>query len=61
MSNFFRKFNIIFFSHFLAIANQTRRSNEQWPDKSKPYLKFVLYKENRDTMDAIQSIAACLK
>jgi len=45
----------------LAIANQTRRSNEQWPDKTKPYLKFILYKENRDTMDAIQSIAACLK
>jgi tRNA pseudouridine13 synthase len=45
---------------YQPIAKQTRRSNEQWPDKTKPYLKFVLYKENRDTMDAIQSIAACL-
>ncbi|CAF2479447.1 unnamed protein product [Rotaria sp. Silwood2] len=45
---------------YQPIANQTRRSTEQWPDKIKPYLKFVLYKENRDTMDAIQSIAALL-
>jgi len=45
----------------IALANQVRRATEQWPDKSKPYLKFILYKENRDTMDAIQSIAGCLK
>ncbi|UJR33304.1 hypothetical protein I4U23_020754 [Adineta vaga] len=45
---------------YQPIAHQVRRSTDQWPDKSKPYIKFVLYKENRDTMDAIQSIAASL-
>ncbi|CAF4575167.1 unnamed protein product [Rotaria sp. Silwood1] len=45
---------------YQPIANQTRRSTEQWPDKTKPYLKFVLYKENRDTMDVIQSIGALI-
>ncbi|CAF3503976.1 unnamed protein product [Adineta steineri] len=45
---------------YQPIGKQIRRSTDQWPDKTKPYIKFVLYKENRDTMDAIQSIAACL-
>lgn len=45
---------------YQPLSNQTRRATEQWPDKSKPYLKFILYKENRDTMESIQSIAGCL-
>ncbi|CAF1599441.1 unnamed protein product [Rotaria magnacalcarata] len=45
---------------YQPIATQVRRATEQWPDKSKPYLKFVLYKENRDTMDTIQNLGACV-
>ena len=28
-----------------------------WPDEKKPYLKFCLYKENRDSMVAVSMLS----
>ncbi|CAL1539534.1 unnamed protein product, partial [Lymnaea stagnalis] len=44
-------------------GNSRGSNREEWPKSQKlcPFVKFVLYKENKDTMDAIGLIAKTLK
>lgn len=37
------------------------RSVPTWPSHRKNYTQFVMYKENTDTMEAVKSIARCLR
>lgn len=37
--------------------NEAKRLKNEWPANRPPYLQFVLYKENRDTMEAAFNIA----
>ncbi|XP_013787304.1 pseudouridylate synthase 7 homolog [Limulus polyphemus] len=41
--------------------NNKRGNRNYWPSGRGDYTNFVLYKENRDTMDAINNVAAMLK
>ena len=38
-----------------------RGSNETWPDDRPDFLKFCLYKQNMDTMSAVQQLTAWLR
>ncbi|KAJ3411895.1 hypothetical protein HDV05_001530 [Chytridiales sp. JEL 0842] len=42
-------------------ATRPRRSNVDWNELGGEYLEFVLYKENRDTMDVLSHIARISK
>mmetsp|Transcript_13678 Transcript_13678/g.41261 ORF Transcript_13678/g.41261 Transcript_13678/m.41261 type:complete len:746 (-) Transcript_13678:137-2374(-) len=50
---------------FIAVqrgrGRDTRRSQSSWPEGRPQYLKFVLYKQNKDTMNAVSVIARLLK
>ncbi|KAH8581650.1 tRNA pseudouridine synthase D family [Cryptosporidium sp. chipmunk genotype I] len=42
-------------------VNLTLGSNERWNPNIPDYIHFTIYKENRDTADAINMISKCLK
>ncbi|XP_074644790.1 pseudouridylate synthase 7 homolog [Tubulanus polymorphus] len=44
----------------VKVGKDTSRSNN-WPKDKGEYCHFVMYKENRDTMNAVGAIASCLR
>ncbi|KAJ1610967.1 hypothetical protein OIY81_649 [Cryptosporidium canis] len=42
-------------------ANIVLGNNERWDPNIPDYIHFTIYKENRDTLDAINSISKCLR
>lgn len=43
------------------VNGKVRKTRQQWPASRGNYTHFVLYKENRDTQDAISAVASILR
>jgi tRNA pseudouridine13 synthase len=47
-------------AHFRGDMKGRPRDEREWPEGRGKYLHFTLYKDGRDTMDAIDTIAQCI-
>lgn len=46
---------------FYSDKSHTKRRKNDWPKERGEFCHFVMYKENKDTMQAISILAKCLK